>query len=95
MEKTILHLQLWTLHLKVGEVLLIGRRLNDRYKVLQVIGGGGMANVYLGRDMILDRDVAIKVLRLDFASDDAFIKRFHREAQSATSIAHPNIVQHL
>lgn len=73
-------------------VLLIGRRLNDRYKVLQVIGGGGMANVYLGRDMILDRDVAIKVLRLDFASDDAFIKRFHREAQSATSIAHPNIV---
>ncbi len=72
--------------------LLIGRRLNDRYKILHVIGGGGMANVYLARDMILDRDVAIKVLRLDFANDDAFIKRFHREAQSATSIAHPNIV---
>ncbi|TYR82676.1 Stk1 family PASTA domain-containing Ser/Thr kinase [Priestia megaterium] len=72
--------------------LLIGRRLNDRYKILHVIGGGGMANVYLARDMILDRDVAIKVLRLDFANDEAFIKRFHREAQSATSIAHPNIV---
>ncbi|MCG2991189.1 serine/threonine protein kinase, partial [Escherichia coli] len=67
--------------------MLIGRRLNDRYKILHVIGGGGMANVYLARDMILDRDVAIKVLRLDFANDDAFIKRFHREAQSATSIA--------
>jgi serine/threonine-protein kinase len=72
--------------------VLLGRRLNDRYKVLKVIGGGGMANVYLARDMILDRDVAIKVLRLDFANDESFIKRFHREAQSATSIAHPNIV---
>lgn len=72
--------------------VLVGRRLNDRYKVLKVIGGGGMANVYLARDMILDRDVAIKVLRLDFANDESFIKRFHREAQSATSIAHPNIV---
>ncbi|MDQ0245635.1 serine/threonine-protein kinase [Bacillus fengqiuensis] len=72
--------------------MLVGRRLNDRYKVLKVIGGGGMANVYLARDMILDRDVAIKVLRLDFANDESFIKRFHREAQSATSIAHPNIV---
>ncbi|MFC0043508.1 Stk1 family PASTA domain-containing Ser/Thr kinase [Metabacillus iocasae] len=72
--------------------MLIGKRLNDRYKILQVIGGGGMANVYLARDMILERDVAIKVLRLDFANDESFIKRFHREAQSATSIAHPNIV---
>jgi len=69
-------------------VLLIGRRLNDRYKVLQVIGGGGMANVYLGRDMILDRDVAIKVLRLAFASDDSFIKRFHRKSQIAIGISH-------
>jgi eukaryotic-like serine/threonine-protein kinase len=72
--------------------VLVGRRLNDRYKILKVIGGGGMANVYLARDVILDRDVAIKVLRLDFANDESFIKRFHREAQSATSIAHPNIV---
>ncbi|MFC3882622.1 Stk1 family PASTA domain-containing Ser/Thr kinase [Bacillus songklensis] len=72
--------------------MLVGRRLNDRYKILKVIGGGGMANVYLARDVILDRDVAIKVLRLDFANDESFIKRFHREAQSATSIAHPNIV---
>lgn len=51
-----------------------------------------MANVYLAHDMILDRDVAVKMLRLDFANDEEFIRRFHREAQSATSLAHPNIV---
>ncbi|WP_328589049.1 Stk1 family PASTA domain-containing Ser/Thr kinase [Sutcliffiella halmapala] len=72
--------------------LLIGKRLNGRYKILEVIGGGGMANVYLARDMILDRDVAVKVLRLDFANDEEFIRRFRREAQSATSLDHPNIV---
>ncbi|WP_318245849.1 Stk1 family PASTA domain-containing Ser/Thr kinase [Bacillus tianshenii] len=72
--------------------LLIGKRLNDRYKIMEVIGGGGMANVYLAHDMILDRDVAVKVLRLDFANDEEFIRRFRREAQSATSLDHPNIV---
>ncbi|WP_297989014.1 Stk1 family PASTA domain-containing Ser/Thr kinase [Anoxybacillus sp.] len=72
--------------------MLIGKRLNDRYKVLQLIGGGGMANVYLARDMILDRDVAVKVLRLDFVNDHLFIKRFRREAQAATSLNHENIV---
>lgn len=72
--------------------MLIGERINDRYKILDFIGGGGMANVYLARDMILERDVAIKILRLDFANDDEFIRRFHREAQSATSLVHPNIV---
>ncbi len=51
-----------------------------------------MANVYLAHDMILDRDVAVKMLRLDFANDEEFIRRFHREAQSATSLTHPNIV---
>lgn len=51
-----------------------------------------MANVYLARDMILDRDVAVKILRLDFAHEEEFIRRFQREAQSATSLAHPNIV---
>ncbi|WP_404450029.1 Stk1 family PASTA domain-containing Ser/Thr kinase [Sutcliffiella horikoshii] len=72
--------------------MLIGKRLNDRYKIMEVIGGGGMANVYLAHDMILDRDVAVKVLRLDFANDEEFIRRFRREAQSATSLDHPNIV---
>ncbi|MDQ0270285.1 Stk1 family PASTA domain-containing Ser/Thr kinase [Cytobacillus purgationiresistens] len=71
---------------------MIGKRLSGRYKILEMIGGGGMANVYLAHDMILDRDVAVKMLRLDFAEDDEFIRRFHREAQSATSLAHQNIV---
>jgi len=72
---------------------MIGKRISGgRYKILSTIGGGGMANVYLAHDMILDRDVAVKMLRLDFANDDEFIRRFHREAQSATSLAHPNIV---
>ena len=72
--------------------MMIGKRINGRYKILEMIGGGGMANVYLAHDMILDRDVAVKVLRLDFANSEEFIRRFHREAQSATSLAHPNIV---
>ncbi|MEN8699406.1 Stk1 family PASTA domain-containing Ser/Thr kinase [Bacillus infantis] len=72
--------------------MLIGKRISGRYKILDMIGGGGMANVYLAHDMILDRDVAVKILRLDFAENDEFIRRFHREAQSATSLAHPNIV---
>ncbi|AIE59607.1 Stk1 family PASTA domain-containing Ser/Thr kinase [Bacillus methanolicus] len=71
---------------------MIGKRISGRYKILKMIGGGGMANVYLAHDMILDRDVAVKMLRLDFANDEEFIRRFHREAQSATSLAHPNIV---
>lgn len=72
--------------------MLIGKRISGRYKIIRMIGGGGMANVYLARDMILDRDVALKVLRMDFSNDEEFIKRFHREAQSATSLTHPNIV---
>ncbi|WP_243298218.1 Stk1 family PASTA domain-containing Ser/Thr kinase [Bacillus litorisediminis] len=72
--------------------MIIGRRISGRYKIIEMIGGGGMANVYLAHDMILDRDVAIKILRMDFSDNENFIRRFHREAQSATSLAHPNIV---
>jgi eukaryotic-like serine/threonine-protein kinase len=72
--------------------MLKGKRLSGRYKIQDMVGGGGMANVYLAHDMILDREVAIKMLRLDFANEEEFIKRFQREAQSATSLAHPNIV---
>ncbi|CAM3698986.1 Stk1 family PASTA domain-containing Ser/Thr kinase [Mesobacillus zeae] len=72
--------------------MIIGKRISGRYKILDMVGGGGMANVYLAHDMILDRDVAVKMLRLDFANDEEFIRRFHREAQSATSLVHPNIV---
>lgn len=72
--------------------MLIGKRIHGRYKIVAMIGGGGMANVYLAQDMILEREVAIKILRMDFNNDDEFIKRFNREAQAATSLAHPNIV---
>ncbi len=71
---------------------MIGKRLNDRYKLIKMIGGGGMANVYLARDVILERDVAVKILRLDYSNNEEFIKRFHREAQSVTTLSHPNIV---
>ena len=54
---------------------------------------GGMANVYLGYDTILDRNVAIKILRGDLSSDEKFVRRFQREALSASSLAHPNIVE--
>jgi beta-lactam-binding protein with PASTA domain/serine/threonine protein kinase len=72
--------------------VLIGRRISGRYEILRAIGGGGMANVYLALDIILDREVAIKVLRFDFVHDADFIRRFRREAQSAASLDHPNIV---
>ena len=70
-----------------------GQKINDRYEVIRSIGEGGMANVYLGYDMILDRNVAIKVLRGDLSNDEKFVRRFQREALSASSLAHPNIVE--
>jgi len=72
--------------------MLIGKRINGRYKVLELIGGGGMSNVYLAHDMILDRDIAIKILRYDFSNEEELRRRFQREALSTTSLAHPNIV---
>ncbi|WP_017380816.1 Stk1 family PASTA domain-containing Ser/Thr kinase [Paenisporosarcina sp. TG-14] len=72
--------------------MLVGKRISGRYKVLEMIGGGGMSNVYLAHDMILDRDVAIKVLRYDFSNEDDLHRRFQREALAATSLTHPNIV---
>ena len=66
--------------------------LNDRYEMQQRIGRGGMADVYLARDILLDRLVAIKVLFPEFATDPAFVERFRREAQSAANLNHPNIV---
>ena len=70
-----------------------GQKINDRYEIIRSIGEGGMANVYLGYDSILDRNVAIKVLRGDLSNDEKFVRRFQREALSASSLAHPNIVE--
>src|SRR5690625_6272305 len=72
--------------------MLAGHLLSDRYRIKKTIGGGGMANVYLAEDIILNREVAIKALRLEYANDAEFIARFDREAQAATSLSHPNIV---
>ena len=66
--------------------------LNDRYEIQQRIGRGGMADVFLARDLLLDRPVAIKVLFPEFATDPNFVERFRREAQSAANLNHPNIV---
>lgn len=72
--------------------MLEGKRISDRYKVLSLIGGGGMSHVYLAHDMILDREVAMKVLRYDFKNEEELHRRFQREALSVTSLTHPNIV---
>ena len=70
-----------------------GQLINDRYEIVRLIGEGGMANVYLAKDTILDRKVAVKVLRGDLAGDEKFVRRFQREALSASSLSHPNIVE--
>lgn len=70
-----------------------GQKINDRYEIEKLIGEGGMANVYLALDTILDRKVAVKVLRGDLAGDEKFVRRFQREALSASSLSHPNIVE--
>lgn len=66
--------------------------INERYQVIRLIGEGGMANVYLAHDIILDRLVAVKVLRGDLADDEKFVRRFQREAIASSSLDHPNIV---
>ena len=71
---------------------LKGRLLGNRYEIIEKIGSGGMATVYKAKCHVLNRYVAIKILRDEFTTDDEFIKRFEVEAQSAASITHPNIV---
>ncbi|MCL2859569.1 MAG: Stk1 family PASTA domain-containing Ser/Thr kinase [Oscillospiraceae bacterium] len=71
---------------------LVGKILNNRYEILKQIGSGGMATVYKAKCQLLNRYVAIKVLRDEFTTDAEFIKRFNSEAQSAASLTHPNIV---
>ena len=71
---------------------LDGSLLADRYEIIKKVGNGGMATVYKAKDTILNRFVAVKILRDEFTTDQEFIKRFEAEAQAAASITHPNIV---
>jgi len=66
--------------------------VDNRYALARPLGGGGMAKVYLAHDEVLDRNVAIKLLREQYADDEEFVERFKREAQSAAALTHPNIV---
>jgi serine/threonine protein kinase len=66
--------------------------LNNRYRLLELVGSGGMAVVYRGMDTLLQRQVAVKVLRESYSGDPAFLARFRREAQAAASLDHPNVV---
>jgi beta-lactam-binding protein with PASTA domain len=73
-------------------VISAGTVIDGRYEVLSRIGTGGMADVYLARDQLLGRQVAVKLLHHRFAEDQEFVERFRREASSAASLSHPNVV---
>ena len=71
---------------------IIGKMLGNRYEILEKIGEGGMADVYKAKCHLLDRFVAVKILKKEYAKDETFVKRFRREAQSAAALTHANIV---
>ena len=68
------------------------RLLSGRYELLEKIGDGGMAVVYKGRDRLLNRFIAVKILRPEFTKDATFVENFKRESQAAAGLSHPNIV---
>jgi beta-lactam-binding protein with PASTA domain/predicted Ser/Thr protein kinase len=76
-----------------GETAVIGRVFDNRYEVIRKVGSGGMADVYLAKDRVLGRQVALKVLSARYSSDKEFVERFRREASAAASLNHPNIAQ--
>ncbi|MFT8871405.1 MAG: Stk1 family PASTA domain-containing Ser/Thr kinase [Sporolactobacillus sp.] len=71
---------------------MIGKRIGGRYEIVARLGEGGMALIYQAKDLILDRFVAVKILRSEFSGDQDFINRFHREAEAVASLSHQNIV---
>ncbi len=70
----------------------VGEVIDGRYRVLEHLATGGMAAVYLATDLRLEREVALKIMRADLATDEAFVSRFRREARAAARLAHPNVV---
>ncbi|MDQ1535348.1 MAG: eukaryotic-like serine/threonine-protein kinase, partial [Actinomycetota bacterium] len=71
---------------------LVGRVFTNRYEIQREIAQGGMAEVFLARDQLLDRPVALKALHPEYAREPSFVERFRREAQAAANLNHPNIV---
>ena len=71
---------------------LVGRVFSSRYEIQRELAQGGMADVYLARDQLLDRPIALKALFPEYAREPSFVERFRREAQSAANLNHPNIV---
>ena len=71
---------------------MIGKILGGRYEIIEKIGEGGMAEVYKAKCHLLNRYVAVKILKPEYAKDETFVKRFRREAQSAAALTHANIV---
>ncbi len=76
----------------IDSVMQEGTLLNNRYQLLQQVGSGGMAEVFRARDSMLERYVAIKVLRADYTENQSFQDRFRQEARAAANLSHPNIV---
>jgi serine/threonine protein kinase len=77
---------------ETGTIGTVHQVVDSRYGVIELLGSGGMAEVYLAHDEVLDRDVALKVLSPRYADDEEFVERFRREAYNAASLSHPNIV---
>ncbi|HLY14163.1 MAG TPA: protein kinase, partial [Candidatus Limnocylindrales bacterium] len=71
----------------------IGSVLGGRYRLVELLGQGGMATIYRATDSQLGRDVAVKILRPEYGRDPDFVARFRAEAQAVASLSHPNIVQ--
>src|SRR5690606_7482191 len=76
----------------IADLDIAGKTIGD-YRVLRRLGRGAMAEVYLAEQQSLKRNVAIKILLPSLAGDEAYVRRFHREAQAAAALTHPNIVQ--
>ena len=77
---------------RVHHIFMQQTLIDDRYALSNLLGSGGMAEVYLAHDDILDRGVALKVLRDQYVKHEEFVERFRREAKSAAALNHPNIV---
>src|SRR3954447_8798695 len=83
----------WTCSRTQGDRLTdIGTVLGGRYRLVELLGQGGMATIYRARDAQLERDVAVKLLRPEFGRDPDFLARFRDEARAVASLSHPNIV---